>query len=147
MSEPTTEQPTVNAEDAKVLDFVEVSVTRVSKLEKQAAAAEKRAEAAEKALEDLRVEHSDEVKQIKQATARVSFDRERLEQLGLILNTAGITKFSSAAIADRVESQPDLLVEMFQQFVSSDDSAGELTERKSASDRTDPNTLWQHAAS
>ena len=143
MSETTNEK---TAGDLKVLDFVESSLKTVEGLEQKAEAAEKRAADAESRVVELEQQVEDARSETKQAAARTQFGRDQLEQLGNLLNSSGLTKRSSTEVADQVQEHPNLLIDLFQQFISADDSAGELTERKTASDNSDPNSLWRQAA-
>jgi chaperonin cofactor prefoldin len=128
----------------ELLEFTEFAIEHVASLHKQAAALTAERDQLQARIDTMTRQLAQDGE--KRANARPALPEERLEQLSDLLVQSGLVKTSSDKLRADLRERPETLLDLFEQFITTDPSDGTLTSIKAASDGSeDRNSLWRQA--
>lgn len=132
----------------ELIEFTEFAIEHVANLRKVAAELSAERDTLQARIDDMSKSLEAANTKVASASSKASLPAARVEQIAQLLTTSGLVKTSSDKLRVDLQNNPERLLDLFEQFITSDPSEGDLTTLKSASyeDDSDNVNLWREAA-
>lgn len=132
----------------ELIEFTEFAIEHVANLRKTAAELSAERDALQARIDEMNKSLEAANTKIASTSSKASLPSARVEQIAQLLTTSGLVKTSSDKLHSDIQKNPEKLLDLFEQFITSDPSEGDLTTLKSASYDEEPDNvnLWRAAA-